>query len=90
MDIGRVVGRAWATKKDDKLNGQRFLMVKLLLDEHRERDGLYVAADNIGAGTGDLVLICKGGAARQSLGDPGIPVDAVIVAIIDNIEVDDG
>lgn len=89
MIIGRVVGNLWATRKDEKLNGQKFLVVRLLINKNKEKDELFVAADNAGAGVGDLVLITKGGAARASLETKDIPVDAVIVGIVDSIEVED-
>lgn len=89
MVIGRVVGRLWSTRKDEKLNGQKFLIVKLLKDKNEEQDGFFVAADAVGAGNGDTVLIVKGGSARVSLGNKDIPVDAAIIGIIDSIEVED-
>ncbi|SFB28507.1 EutN/CcmL family microcompartment protein [Clostridium frigidicarnis] len=89
MVIGKVVGRLWSTRKDEKLNGQKFLVVRLLKDKEKELEGFFVAADNVGAGNGDLVLITKGASARTSLGDKAIPVDAAVVGIIDSIEVDD-
>lgn len=89
MVIGRVVGRLWSTRKDEKLNGQKFLIVKLLKNKNEVEDGFFVAADCAGAGNGDTVLIVKGGSARVSLGNKDIPVDAAIVGIIDSIEVED-
>lgn len=88
MVIGRVVGRLWATRKDEKLNGQKFLIVRLLKDIDVEETGFFVAADSVGAGTGDNVLITRGGAARVSLEERDIPVDATIIGIIDSIEVE--
>ncbi len=88
MVIGRVVGRLWATRKDEKLNGQKFLIVRLLIDIDVEETGFFVAADSVGAGTGDNVLITRGGAARVSLGERDVPVDATIIGIIDSIEVE--
>ena len=69
MQIGRVVGNVWATRKDEKLNGQKFLIVKILISKDKEKEGLFVAADNAGAGIGDTVLITNGSAARQSIGN---------------------
>ncbi len=89
MVIGRVVGRLWSTRKDEKLNGQKFLIVRLLKNKNEEESGFFVAADSVGAGKGDNVLIVKGGSARVSLGNKEIPVDAAIIGIIDSIEVDD-
>ena len=89
MEVGRVVGKVWATKKNENLNGQRFLVLKILVSKTKEREGLFVAADNVGAGIGDMVLVTRGGAARYGVGAPHAPIDAAIVGIIDSIEVDD-
>lgn len=89
MEIGRVVGNVWATRKDEKLNGQKFLIVKLLISKDKEKEGLFVAADNAGAGNGDTVLITKGGAARQSIGNREVPIDAAIVGIVDSIDIEE-
>ncbi|MEG0050792.1 MAG: EutN/CcmL family microcompartment protein [Terrisporobacter sp.] len=86
MDIGRVVGNVWATRKDEKLNGQKFLVVKLLKSKNTYKEGFLVAADNTGAGNGDLVLITKGSAARESIERKCVPVDATIVGIVDTLE----
>lgn len=87
MIVGKVVGSLWATRKDDKLNGLKFLVVEPLY-ENGDMKGYFVAADNAGAGVNDLVLISQGGGARASLENPNIPVDAVIVGVIDSIEVE--
>ncbi|MGG5461110.1 EutN/CcmL family microcompartment protein [Clostridium sp. B9] len=89
MELGKVVGNVWATRKDEKLNGQKFLVVKLLKSKDELREGFFVAADNAGAGIGDTVLITKGGAARQSIGNREIPIDAAIVGIVDSIDVEE-
>lgn len=88
MQIGRVVGNVWATRKDEKLNGQKFLIVKILISKDKEKEGLFVAADNVGAGIGDTVLITNGSAARQSIGNKEIPIDATIVGIVDSIDIE--
>ncbi|MGX7148583.1 EutN/CcmL family microcompartment protein [Enterococcus ureasiticus] len=87
MFIGRVKGSLWATRKDEKLNGLKFLVVEL--DEYNGPQHSLVAADNTGAGLDDLVLVSTGSAARMSLENPEIPVDAVIVGIIDSVEIDE-
>lgn len=87
MEIGRVVGSVWATKKDEQLNGQKLLILKILKDESTERPGLTVAADIIGAGVGDLVLVVRGGAARHAIQNQRSPIDSAIVGIVDTIEV---
>ncbi len=50
---------------------------------------MFVAADNAGAGIGDIVLITKGGAARQSIGNREVPIDAAIVGIVDSIDIEE-
>ncbi|MDR0266897.1 EutN/CcmL family microcompartment protein [Paenibacillus sp.] len=88
MIVGQVTGSLWATRKDNKLNGLAFLVVKPLSfnNEPEERD-CFVAADNAGAGIGDTVLVTTGGSARASFANSDVPVDAVIVGIVDSIEV---
>ncbi|TVX92477.1 EutN/CcmL family microcompartment protein [Paenibacillus agilis] len=88
MIVGKVVGSLWATRKDNKLNGLTFLVVKPITHEDgaAPRDSI-VAADNAGAGIGDTVLVTTGSAARTSISNSDVPVDAVIVGIVDSIEV---
>lgn len=87
MKIGRVIGSVWATKKDEKLNGQKLLIIKILEDEKLEQSGFIVAADIVGAGVGDMVLLVNGSAARYAIGNHQTPVDTAIVGIVDTIEV---
>lgn len=87
MIICKVVGNVWATKKDEKLNGHKLLVVRVIGgDCDRET---FVAADTIGAGIGEDVLVSKGSVARNSLREKDSPIDAVVVGIIDSLEVDD-
>ncbi len=88
MIICKVIGNVWATKKDEKLNGYKLLVVRT----HGGCDSgseTLVAVDTIGAGIGDDVLVTKGSVARISLREKDSPVDAVVVGIIDSLEVDD-
>ena len=89
MEIGRVIGRVWATKKDEQLNGQKLLVLKILLERGEEKPELIVAADIIGAGVGDLVLVIRGGSARHAVDNPNCPIDSAIVGIVDSIEVEE-
>ena len=77
MKIGKVIGSVWATRKAQCLQGQRFLVV----DTGRED---LVAADQVGAGIGEYVLVAQGSAARIGCGVETAPVDAAIVGIIDD------
>lgn len=74
MILGIVTGNLWATKKCDALRGQTFLVVRF-------DDRQAVAADLVGAGIGDRVLVTTGSGARA--GNPELPCDAAIVAILD-------
>ena len=74
MKIGKVVGAVWATRKADCLQGQTFLMVQV-------EGQKVVAADRVGAGVGDRVLLATGTVASRFCMDA--PVDAAVVAILD-------
>lgn len=77
MKIGTVTGAVWSTKKCTGLTG-------LALRSVTVGDTVVIAADLVGAGQGERVLLAFGGAARQ-LG-AGLPLDAAIVGIIDETE----
>lgn len=87
MIVGKVVGNVWATRKDPGLNGLKLLIVKPL-DHYSglERPEL-VAADSVGAGIGELVLVVTGSSARRCLDKTHCPIDAMIVGIVDEVEV---
>ena len=85
MILGEVTGSLWATRKDEKLNGGKFMMVDIL-DQKEEKQGFLIAADNAGAGIGDKVLISQGNAARISAKNSEVPIDAMIVGVIDSAE----
>ena len=86
MFIGKVVGSLWATRKDEKLNGLKFLLIEKQLNEHDADPALVVAVDRVGAGIGESVLITTGSSGRLSFNDKSIPVDMVIVGIIDTVD----
>ena len=88
MLIARVIGTTVSTIKDPKLMGQKLLIVRQT-DEHGEAFGKpYVAIDTVDAGVGDLVLTAAGSSARQTAITKDTPVDAVIMSIIDSLQVD--
>ncbi len=89
MIIGKVVGNVWATKKDDKLGGYKLLVVKTSGNGAHDSETI-VAVDTIGAGIGEDVLVTKGSVARNVLREKDSPIDAVVVGIIDSLEVDEG
>jgi microcompartment protein CcmK/EutM len=88
MLLGKVVGTLVATRKEPTLDGLKFLVLKQLDIEGRETGGYRVAADVVGAGLGEVVLYATGSSARQTKQTDKRPCDAVIMAIVDTLEVD--
>jgi carbon dioxide concentrating mechanism protein CcmL len=88
MQIARVRGTVTSTQKDPSLRGIKFLVVQLLDDEGHPLTDYEVAADTVGAGVGEWVLVSRGSAARQVPGCEQRPVDASIIAIIDTVGVE--
>ncbi len=88
MLICQVVGNVWATKKEESLTGKKMMIVRRA-DEHGtfQNKECFVAADIVGAGIGEQVLVVNGSTARAAMGDLSVPVDAVIVGIIDSLEI---
>ncbi|PKO01456.1 MAG: ethanolamine utilization protein EutN [Chloroflexi bacterium HGW-Chloroflexi-5] len=87
MLIARVIGTTVSTIKDEKLVGRKLLIVRQT-DERGEPVGKpFVAIDAVDAGVGDLVLTAGGSSARQTNITKDTPVDAVIMAMIDSLEV---
>jgi ethanolamine utilization protein EutN len=87
MKLGRVVGTVVASRKDEKLEGLRLYMVQDLSLAMAGRDSFVVAVDSVGAGVNEVVLYASGSSARQTHATDGRPVDAVIMAIVDTVEV---
>lgn len=87
MKMGRVIGAVVASRKDEKLQGLKLLVVRNLDLEMANEKGYVVAADAVGAGAGEVVLYATGSSARQTTITDGRPVDAVIMAIVDEYDV---
>ena len=83
MVAGKVVGSVVSTRKNDKLIGNKFMIVELV-DSMSEKANRLIAIDNIGAGIGEYVLVAQGSAARKGCDISDAPVDAAIVGIIDD------
>ena len=87
MTLGRVIGTVWSTRKDEKLVGSKFLIVKELDLNKELKDNFIVAVDSVGAGVGEVVLFATGSSARQTNQTKNKPVDAVIMAIVDKLDI---
>jgi carbon dioxide concentrating mechanism protein CcmL len=89
MQIARVVGTIVSTQKEPSLTGVKFLLLQLLDQEGQSLPDYEVAADSIGAGIDEWVLVSRGSAARQIPRGEQRPVDASVIAIIDSINSSD-
>ena len=89
MQIARVLGTIVSTQKEPSLTGVKFLLIQLLDREGQPTPEYEVAADSIGAGIDEWVLVSRGSAARQITRGESRPVDAAVIAIIDSINVSD-
>ncbi|CAG0959290.1 Ethanolamine utilization protein EutN [Anaerolineae bacterium] len=87
MLIARVVGDVVATIKDDKMIGRKLLIVREVTTENEIVGKPIVAIDTVDAGIGDVVLIAQGSSARQTNLTKETPTDAVIMAIVDSLDV---
>jgi microcompartment protein CcmK/EutM len=87
MLLAKVVGTVVATRKETTLEGLKLLLVRGLDEEGREVGAHLVAADVVGAGPEEVVLVASGSSARQTKATDKRPVDAVIMAIVDSWEI---
>ncbi len=87
MLIGKVVGAVVATRKEEELQGSKLLLVRGMDIDGKLSGALVVAVDAVGAGEGDVVLYASGSSARQTKVTKDRPVDATIMAIVDQIAV---
>ena len=88
MLIAKVIGTTVSTIKDEKLVSKKLLILRQTDESGNPAGKPYVAVDTVDAGIGDLVLTCAGSSARQTNITKDTPVDAVIMAVIDSLEVD--
>jgi len=91
MFLGRVIGELWATQKDDTLMGRRLLVIEPLdtrQDPAAPKVSPVVAADTIGANTGEHVVVAFGKAARVACGGDGeVALEAAVVGIVDDFNI---
>src|SRR6201996_7940232 len=93
MFLAKVEGAIVATKKDPSMSGRKLLLLRpQLVDEKdptkfRPGANTIVAVDSVGCGEGEMVLFCQGSSARLAGGMKDAPVDAVIIGIVDVVDV---
>jgi microcompartment protein CcmK/EutM len=88
MTLGKVIGTVWATRKDEQLTGMKLQLVREIDADGTEKSRMVVAVDSVGAGVGEIVLFAQGSSARQTELTKNKPVDAVITAIVDKMDVE--
>ena len=90
MHIAKVIGNIWATRKEATLTGMKLLIVQPIdiLQDDEPIGTPIVAADMIGAGMGETVIIVTGSTARVATGTAEASVDATVVGIVDDKEFD--
>ena len=94
MFVARVTGSVVSTEKVDSMKGQKLLIVEPYRLEGSARDRLvttgrtFVAVDMLGAGVGDMVLISQGSSARFTPETNKLPIDTVVIGIVDEVNID--
>ena len=87
MLMGKVVGTVVATRKEQELEGLKLLVLRGMDLEGKVNGPVVVAVDAVVAGVGEVVLYCSGSSARQTKVTKDRPVDATVMAIVDQLEV---
>ncbi len=86
MVLGKVAGTVVATRKEQRLEGLRFLVVEIMKIGGEPTGAFVIAADAVGSGVGEVVLVAQGSSARLTEATREKPVDAVIMGIVDTVE----
>ena len=88
MRIGKVIGTVVATRKDEKLIGSKLMITQPLDINLNSKGEPFIAVDTVGAGVGEIILYVNGTAGRIAARKLDSPIDAAIVGIVDNVDVD--
>lgn len=88
MQIAKVCGTVVSTQKEPSLQGVKFLLLQFVDVEGNLLADYEVAADSVGAGLDEWVLVSRGSAARQTPGGESRPLDALVIGIIDTVSVE--
>ena len=90
MLLARVIGNIWSTKKKDEISALRLLLIQPLGENLKPTGNVIIAADEIGAGFEEMVIVTRGAPAMQAFSkEKLIPIDAVVIGIVDNLEMED-
>lgn len=94
MFVAKVIGSIVSTQKVDAVRGQKLMVVEPFRLDNKKRDQLvttgrtFVAVDSLGSGVGDFVLITQGSSARLTPETQNMPIDTIIVGIVDRVHVE--
>jgi ethanolamine utilization protein EutN len=94
MFLARVIGSVVSTRKEPSMKGRKLLLLRPMLVDEKDPSKLkpgkntVVAVDALGAGLNDLVLFCQGSSARMADGMKELPIDAAVVGIADQVQVE--
>lgn len=89
MIIGKVIGSVVSSAKAEKLQGKKLLIVQPLDLISIQPDGKpVIAIDTVGSGKGEVVMVVSGSSARQTVVTNGTPVDAAIIGVVDQVEIE--
>jgi ethanolamine utilization protein EutN len=89
MVLGKVMGSVWATHKEAGMDQLKLLLIQPLDFKGRAQGSTMIAADRIGAGIGEHVIVSRGNPARMLFDGRNVPIDAIVVGIVDGIELGD-
>ncbi|GED30091.1 MULTISPECIES: EutN/CcmL family microcompartment protein [Brevibacillus] len=87
MFLGKVIGSVWATQKEAGMENLKLMVVQPIDWRGTDAGQTVIAADRIGAGIGEQVIVSRGTPARILFSNQNVPIDAVIVGIVDSYEV---
>jgi microcompartment protein CcmK/EutM len=85
--FAKVIGTVVSSQKDPNLNGKRLLLCREVDHDGKPLKSYHVAVDAVQAGEGSFVLLTYGSSARMTAETKNAPIDAVVVAIIDDVQV---
>ncbi|MGB7326072.1 MAG: EutN/CcmL family microcompartment protein [Rubripirellula sp.] len=94
MFIAKVTGSVVATQKVGSMTGHKLLVVEPYRLEDKKRASMvttgrtFIAVDTLGSGEGDYVLVCQGSSARLTPETKELPIDAVVIGIVDSVHIE--
>lgn len=85
MELAKVEGTIVSTAKSERLQGYKLLLLNLINPDMKPTGSYVVAVDAVGAGDGEVVIVCRGSSARQAEKLTNVPTDASIIGIVDTV-----